>query len=281
MQFLTTGVESLSRRIALAGLMSRAEADAAILSGKCVSVDGKFVRAGCKVADTSEVVVNGVSVPPTTQPSIWGLIKPRGVIASFRNLSSGNFFTDLLAQWDQSNRSKIGPLALENPEMLNHYIVVNRVPTMATGLVLLTTDGLFSKSLTDPASKILTTYRVRLPALADTVIEDMRIWKHKNVVVGGVSYGPVFIDVEKRTPTQTWLKVRYVERDNSSVTDLLWFKAGVRVNRVNVYAFGPYRASEMPERTVLKFPIHDSIRHLVPERVVKRMLVGNGGVIVQ
>jgi 23S rRNA pseudouridine2605 synthase len=278
MQLITSGIESLSRRIALSGLMSRAQAESAILSGASVTVNGRFVSAGCKVPDSAIVVVNGIEIPPPPiEPYLWALNKPRGVISSFgKSTSTTTFLTDLLHGWNERDTSQMGTKSLEKHEQCNHYLVVNRIPTMATGLVLLATDSIFAKTLIQTDSKILTTYRVRLPPVSDTSIEEMRKWKQA-VSVGGVSYGPVFVDVEKRTPTQTWLKVRYVEtfKPNSSVANLMWFKAGLRVNRVNIYAFGPYVATDIPERTVLRIPIHDSIRHLVPKREIKPSLVSH------
>ena len=123
-------------------------------------------------------------------------------------------------------------------------------------------------------SKILTTYRIRTSSLVDSVVDELRGWK-AGVSVGGVNYGPVFVDVEKRTETQTWLKVRYVQTGARDVCDLFWYKSGIRVNRVNVYAFGPYKASDVPERTVLRIGIDDAIKHLVAKREIKPVLLGN------
>ena len=282
LQYITTGIESLARRISLSGLMSRREAEKAILTG-LVTVDGRTVTTGCKVPDGSTVIVDGVHMipPPPSVPRLWGMIKPRGIISDFHSEGAeSRSLADLVRKWNTKQTKDYGSKSIEleniNPTFsnLNHFIVVNRIPTMATGLVLLTTDAIFASSLTKLESKILTTYRIRTPAIMDSTLDQMRNWK-KGISVAGTDFGPVFIDVEKRTSTQTWLRVRLVANNerNKGLKDLFWFRAGVRVNRINVSAFGPYRSSEVAERSVVPLGIDESISHLVPQREIKPTLV--------
>jgi 16S rRNA U516 pseudouridylate synthase RsuA-like enzyme len=274
-QFVTTGVESLARRIALAGLASRAEAERAIAQGQVI-VDGRTQNISRKVPDTSSVVYNGVEVPPPPLvPHLFGLVKPRGYLSEFSRIDGDerkNYISDLLLSWDIKGSREFGTKSLEKPESLRHYIIINRIPSICHGLLLLTTDGLFAESLRQTDSKILTTYRVRVGNLVDSQIDDIRRWKG-GIGVSGIDYGPVFIDVEKRTPTQTWLKVRLVDAPGRNVADLFWYRAKVHVNRLNCFAFGPYKMSDVPERQVLQLPIHESIHHLVPRREIKPLLV--------
>lgn len=284
LQYITTGIESLSRRISLSGLLSRNEAEKAILTG-LVTVDGRIVTKGCKVPDSSIVVVDGIHTipPPPSVPRLWGLIKPRGVVSDFRVRSDApesTSLSDIVSKWNKIQKKEFGSKALEleniNPKIsnLNHFIVINRIPTMATGLVLLTTDSTFATSLTRVDSKILTTFRIRTPSILDSTLQQIRTWKN-GVSVAGTDFGPVFIDVEKRTSTQTWLRVRLVStiERNKGLNDLFWFRGGVRVNRINVVAFGPYKASNVPERSVVPLPIDESILHLVPQRDMTPTLV--------
>ncbi len=282
LQYITTGIESLARRISLSGLMSRREAEKAILTG-LVTVDGKSVTKGCKVPDASTVIVNGVHLipPPPLVPRLWGMIKPRGVISDFHaEGGESKSLADLVRKWNTKQKRDFGTKSIEleniNPTFsnLNHFIVVNKIPTMATGLVLLTTDATFASSLTRVDSKILTTYRIRTPAILDSTLNEIRNWKN-GISITGTDFGPVFVDVEKRTPTQTWLRVRLVSNSERSkgLKDLFWFRSGVRVNRINVAAFGPYRSSDVAERSVVPFPIDPSISHLVPQREIKPTLV--------
>ena len=212
LQYITTGIESLSRRISLSGLLSRNEAEKAILTG-LVTVDGRIVTKGCKVPDSSIVVVDGIHTipPPPSVPRLWGLIKPRGVVSDFRVRSDApesTSLSDIVSKWNKIQKKEFGSKALEleniNPKIsnLNHFIVINRIPTMATGLVLLTTDSTFATSLTRVDSKILTTFRIRTPSILDSTLQQIRTWKN-GVSVAGTDFGPVFIDVEKRTSTQT------------------------------------------------------------------------------
>lgn len=283
MQLVTTSLESLSRRISLSGLMSRAEAEKAVKQG-LVSVDGFIVSSLCKVADSSSVTVNGAGIPPPPSlPFLYGLIKPRGVICDHGNENGRTFLPDLIAKWNKRGSRALGPRGqaeLASPVnektdegvRMNHYIVINKIPITATGIVLLTTDGIFSKNLTDITSKILTTFRIRVGNITDLQIETIRKWK-AGVAVAGIDYGPVFTDVEKRTPTQSWLKVRLVDAPGRDLKDLFWYRAGIHVNRINCYAFGPYKASEIPHAQIIRLPILDSIHHLVPKRDVKPTLL--------
>jgi 23S rRNA pseudouridine2605 synthase len=282
LQYVTTGIESLARRISLSGLLSRREAEKAILTG-LVTVDGRTITKGCKVPDSSTVVVEGIHniPPPPPVPRLWGLIKPRGVISDFRSSGTeSKSLSDMVSTWNKKQTKDFGSKALEleniNPRIsnLNHFIVINKISTMATGLVLLTTDSVFASTLTREDAKILTTYRIRTPSILDSTLQQIRTWKN-GVSVAGTDFGPVFIDVEKRTPTQTWLRVRLVSTNERTrgLDDLFWFRGGVRVNRVNVTAFGPYKASDVSERSVVPLPIDASISHLVPQRDIKPTLV--------
>ena len=281
MQFITTGIASLSKRIALSGLMSRAEAEMAVKQG-VVAVDGCVVSSLCQVADTSSVSVNGVHVPPPAViPCLYGLIKPRGVIADHSKEQDKCYIPDLIAKWNKRGSRSLGPrgkIEFASPvdqstgSSLNHFVVINKIPIMATGIVLLTTDGLFARNLIALESKVLTTFRIRVGNISDLQIEGIRKWK-SGVGLSGIDYGPVFIDVEKRTPTQSWIKVRLVNAPGRDLNNLFWYRAGLHVNRINCYAFGPYKASEVADGQVLSLSIHDSIRHLVPIRDVKPSLI--------
>lgn len=275
MQFVTTGVESLSRRISLCGLMSRGEAERAIKQG-IVSVDGRTVTHGMKVADSSSVYVNGITVPaPSVEPLLFGLIKPRGYLSEYARVKDKQTLFDLLDIWAKRGKRDFGPRGLDElgQSKMNHLVVVNQIPAKATGLVLLTNDGLFSKSLLSPSSKILTTFRIRVGNLTDTQIEDIRKWKG-GVSVAGIDYGPIFTDVEKRTPTQTWLKVRFLfSSGDINLNDLFWYRAGIHVNRINCHAFGPYVVSDLPDQQLVRLPIHGNITHLIPKREIKPTLL--------
>jgi 23S rRNA pseudouridine2605 synthase len=274
--------------------MSRREAENAILAG-LVSIDGRIVKGGCKVADSSSVIVNGTHVidPPPSEPRLWGMIKPRGVISEYHRTASNQkfqqesdrmdkrlFLSDLVNTWYKKDVRDFGTKSIEleniNPlfSNLNHFIVINSIPTSATGIVLLTTDAFFASKLRKIDSKILTTFRIRTGNVSDTVIDEMRKWK-KGVKVAGLDYGPVFVDVEKRTSTQTWMKVRLVSTNDRqrALKDLFWFMAGVHVNRINVYAFGPYIVTDLPERSVVPLSIDGAISHLVPKREIAPTLI--------
>lgn len=275
MQFVTTGVESLTRRIALSGLMSRGQAERAIKQG-LVRIDGQTVTQGIKVADTCTVEVDGVSIPPpSVEPLLFGLIKPRGYLSEFSRMDKRRTLRDLMDVWSKRNRKNLGPRGVSELDPINsrwnHLVVINKIPSASTGLILLTNDGLFSETLNDERSRILTTFRLRLGNLTDTQIGDIRKWQ-TGVRVAGTDFGPVFTDVEKRTPTQTWLKVRLMHSEEKNLNDLFWYRAGVHVNRINCYAFGPYTVGEVPNEQLLPLSIHETIRHLLPKRQVKPLL---------
>ncbi len=255
--------------------MSRGEAEKAIQAGR-VSVDGMVTRIRGPVGDCQSVEIDGVAVPaPPAEPRLWGLVKPRGVFPEFTRKSGHRdeppfFIPDLLGRWEEAESRTAGPGRTEN--LPNHFTVVNRAPVMAHGLILLTTDGLFASALSRDDSKVLTTFRVRTPPVTDSALDELRKWR-SGIGLPGTHYGSVFIDVDRRTPTQTWLKIRLVANRERDLGKLLWYRAGIRVNRINVYAFGPYRVTDIPERQVIRLPIDPAIAHLVPGRQVKPQLI--------
>lgn len=250
MQFVTSGIESLSRRISLAGLASRRDAERAILNG-LVTVDGLTVRSGCKVADTSLVLLSGQFVPPPGDPQLFGCIKPRGVVGQMAK-SEGKQYRSLSDMYT------------------GRFIVVNKVPTMANGLVLLTRDSELARTLVAKESKILTTLRIRSGVVTDTQLDIARKWKN-------IPKSPIWVELEKRTSTQSWLKVRVLTSvDLNDLSDFFWHRAKIHTNRINVVAIGPYTVNDiLDQKDVIQLGIRDSIRHLVKKREIAPVLIKN------
>lgn len=276
MQFIQTGKESIARRIALTGVMSRADAGVAIANGR-VTVDGVVVKNKCsKCADVSSVELDGVSVPaPPLVPRLWGLIKPRGVHADSRlilkNSNESNLST-LIQKWTNRDVSVAGPVVALESGLPTHFVVVNKIASNSNGIVLITTDSLFADSLKSVDSKVLTTYRIKTHNISDSTVDKLTRWKW-GVGLPGLFYGPVFVEVQSRTSSGTVLIVRVVANKDRNLDDLLWYHANIRMIRCSVYAFGPYRATDLTHQCVTPLAIHPSISHLIPKREINQTLI--------
>ena len=285
MQYVQTRFENLARRIALAGVCSRRQAEDAISKG-FVAVDGQVVKKNFDVPDYADVCITKeesvmFAPPPDFTPKIWALGKPRGVateVAPLYGKEDLRGLRELIKAWDSRNKENFGERWVDSANIPSHFISINHVPVMAHGIVLLTTDGEFAENMRDPQNSILTSLRVKVSGefLADKDPESVfRSWKGpEGVKAGGVDFGRVFVKVLKRSAEgNAWLRVDLVSTRERDVSMLLHSKANIRVFRYNVDAFGPYSLSSIPPGQVSVVPLAPVLRHLVPTRELKTVLL--------
>ncbi|CEL94540.1 unnamed protein product [Vitrella brassicaformis CCMP3155] len=271
LQIRKTSFEWLTRRISLAGYLSRRDAEEAVKSGQ-VTVDGQVVRQNVEVCDEHEVFYNDLYVPPPGVPRLWGINKPKNVICTYEHKKDIMTIFQLLREMEEHSKTDTG----SGFDLPPHLVLVGRLPVNAEGLMLFTNDGDLAKRLLDPNNRIQSTYMVRVHGRLPP--DNLRsIWS--GVTVNGVDYGPVWVEILRRCWASSWLRVRFVEtRDRCLLT--LFRKFGLEVKRYRRHAFGPYLGSEIEDGTVLQFPIHRAIRHLVPQRERRMSIVPAAGSLV-
>lgn len=283
MQMVVTRFERISRRISLSGLMSGHKAETAIAEGR-VQVDGKRISDNFKVFSEARVTVDGIDVPPPGPlPKLWGMRKPRNVLCQLGNEEGQRSLRSMMRQWREwenklnGDAQSIG-LAAQSLEDKN-FVVINGLPYAGDGLVLMTNDGIFADALSDVENRILSVYDLKIAA--DPPVELMHKWRTIGARAEGRNFGRVFTSITKRSVSATWLRLRFVEGPDRPV-ELLLDRARLRVHRLRRYAFGPYVATNLPERRVVPLPIVDSLRPLVPKADMRQTLIRcPGGVLDQ
>jgi 23S rRNA pseudouridine2605 synthase len=139
----------LNRAMSKLGMLSRAQATAAILAGR-VRVGGRIVRHPTMlvVQEGLRVLVDDVRQSPAEWKTIL-LHKPRGVVTTRR---------------DPQGRPTVFDLVADAGDGL---IAVGRLDLATTGLLLLTTDSALADQITDPANAVPRVYVVSVRGRVD------------------------------------------------------------------------------------------------------------------
>ncbi|KAF4683120.1 hypothetical protein FOZ60_009566 [Perkinsus olseni] len=279
LQKMTTSFEWLARRISLSGQMSRSQAEAAIRNGEVV-VDGQVVRHNVQVSDHCDVICRDQPVEPPGDPKVWLINKPRGVVCSATRIRGLTALPDLFEIWYKRRAHELSH-NINNADLIPpHFIVINPIPVMCSGLVVLTNDGEFAHNMAHPRSKVLSVFLVRVKG---RLPEDrFRSWRRKEgVQVGSVDYGQVFVGIDKRPSEEvTWLRVRLVRTNEKSLVKLFRDTYKLRVTKVNSASFGPYRSSTAYVDYICPQPVSPHVRHLAPRRIARDAIIAAKGTLV-
>lgn len=106
----------------------------------------------------------------------------------------------------------------------------------------------------------------------------------KGVTVHGVSYGKIYATVIKRNVNagSTWLKIRMMEKTDTDVELLIWEKLRVRCSKIERWAWGKVRLSDVPEANLLQLDLMgngDFLLPYVPLRPEQTQLMKVGKVV--
>ena len=210
--------ERIAKRLARAGLCSRREAERWTAAGR-VAVDGTTVATpALNVDETVRVTVDGRALPAAGPARLWRYHKVRGLITSHRDPRGRPTVFDAL------------------PADLPRAVSVGRLDLNAEGLLLLTTDGALARRLTLPANRWQRRYRVRA---FGRVGSDALAGLGRGLTVGGVAYGAIKAEVERRTASHVWLRMTLTEGKNREIRVVLGH-LGLEVSRIIRTHFGPF-----------------------------------------
>jgi 23S rRNA pseudouridine2605 synthase len=233
----------LNRAMSKLGILSRAEATAAILAGR-VRVDGRIVY-----RPTTLVVQEGLRVSLDAQPQApaeWRTIllnKPRGVVTTRRDPEGRPTVFDLIlgapsgetARQDEASADGASTTEAQN------LVAVGRLDLATTGLLLLTTDTGLANRITDPANSFPRVYIVTVrgavtPENAARLTEGLEGMRADAVTV------------RKASGRETHLTVQLREGKNREVRRL--FKAiGHEVTRLKRVRLGGLELGELAPGT--------------------------------
>ncbi len=229
--------ERIAKLLARAGIGSRREIERLIAAGR-VAVAGRPVTTpALRLADLSNVTVDGRPVPAPEPPRLWRLHKPRGVLTSRRDPRGRTTLADILPP----------EMTTANP--------IGRLDINSEGLLLLTNDGALKRLLELPATGIPRSYRVRVHGPLD---EERLAPLRTGITIDGERFKPMAITIERSGRSNHWLLVTLREGRNREIRRA-FAAMGLAVNRLIRTAYGPIslgrlapgEIAEVPQKTLL------------------------------
>jgi len=185
--------ERLQKILSRAGISSRRKGETLIKEGR-VTVDGKKVtELGVKVAPGAVVEVDGEPVSIPQSYLYVALYKPRGYVTTLH---------------DPQGRPTVAELVAHYPARL---YPVGRLDYASEGLLLMTNDGDFALRVQHPRYGVLKVYRVKVKG--PFTGEDQKTLSQGVELADGF-FRPERVEIEKRTPRNTWIKVALREGRN-------------------------------------------------------------------
>lgn len=199
------------------GILSRRAAEEEIKQGK-VTVNGEVAFLGMRIfPDVDVVVYKGARVLAQSKEKLYILLnKPRGIVTTLS---------------DEKGR----PTVLSLISGLGARVYpVGRLDIDSDGLLLLTNDGALTNKLTHPRHKIPKIYNVTVKG---EVTEGALTLLSSPLVIDGYKIQPVEIEIIKKEPSQTILKMTLYEGRNRQIRKMCAL-ADLKITRLTRVALG-------------------------------------------
>jgi 23S rRNA pseudouridine2605 synthase len=216
--------ERLQKLLANAGHGSRREIEGWISAAR-ISVNGRIAQLGDRADASADIRLDGKRLAFATMIAREVLIyhKPAGEVTTRSDPQGRPTVFDHLPQ-PHSGR----------------WIVIGRLDTNTTGLLLFTTDGELAHRLMHPSAEIEREYLVRVHGLPDsTVLERLRC----GVVLEDGLASFERIEATGASDSHAWFRVSLREGRNREVRRL-WSAVGFEVSRLKRLKFG---AVQLPD----------------------------------
>ena len=199
------------------GILSRRAAEEEIKQGK-VTVNGERAFLGMRVfPDVDVVVYKGARVIAQSEEKLYILLnKPRGIVTTLS---------------DEKGR----PTVLSLISGLGARVYpVGRLDIDSDGLLLLTNDGALTNKLTHPRHKIPKIYNVTVKG---EVTEGALTLLSSPLVIDGYKIQPVEVEIIKKEPSHTILKMTLYEGRNRQIRKMCAL-ADLKITRLTRVALG-------------------------------------------
>ena len=225
--------ERIAKVIARSGYCSRRAAERLILDGD-VKVNGKVIDSpALNITDQTIKIKN--KLLQTKEPTrLWIFHKPKGTIVSHN---------------DPSKRLSVFELL---PPIMPRVIAVGRLDINTEGLLLLTNNGELSRYISHPSTEWTRRYRVRVYGKINKSRFD--ILAKKGVVVDGIKYAPMKIEIDKERDFNSWLNISITEGKNREIKKVLEY-FGLQVSRLIRVSFGPFHLGNLKVKGLKEIPM--------------------------
>lgn len=199
------------------GILSRRAAEEEIKQGK-VTVNGEAAFLGMRISpDVDVVIYKGARVLAQSEEKLYILLnKPRGIVTTLS---------------DEKGR----PTVLSLISGLGARVYpVGRLDIDSDGLLLLTNDGALTNKLTHPRHKIPKIYNVTVKG---EVTGGALTLLSSPLVIDGYKIQPVKVEIIKKEPSQTILKMTLYEGRNRQIRKMCAL-ADLKITRLTRVALG-------------------------------------------
>ena len=199
------------------GILSRRAAEEEIKQGK-VTVNGEAAFLGMRISpDVDVVIYKGARVLAQSEEKLYILLnKPRGLVTTLS---------------DEKGRPTV--LSLISGLGVRVY-PVGRLDIDSDGLLLLTNDGALTNKLTHPRHKIPKIYNVTVKG---EVTGGALTLLSSPLVIDGYKIQPVKVEIIKKEPSQTILKMTLYEGRNRQIRKMCAL-ADLKITRLTRVALG-------------------------------------------
>lgn len=234
--------QRLAKFMARTGVCSRRQAEEYIFE-KRVTVNGEIVDTPAFNVNGDEVILfDGEKLPALEQTMLYLYYKPVGLVTTHKDEKGRTTVFDAL------------------PKTLPRLISVGRLDLNSEGLLLLTNNGELARELELPKNAWSRRYRVRVHGKVDQ--QKLKALEN-GVVIDGVSYGKVSINIDQITSTNAWLTVTLNEGKNREIRKLMKY-VGLEVARLIRVSYGPFQLGNIKRGEIRQ----------VPQKVLKEQLGG-------
>jgi 23S rRNA pseudouridine2605 synthase len=241
--------ERIAKVLARAGVCSRRDAERLIANGR-VSVDGEVLTSSAlNVTDKNVITVDGEPLQEAEETRVWRYHKPPGTITTARDPKGRPTVFDRM------------------PPGMPRVVSVGRLDYNTEGLLLLTNDGELARYLELPRNEWLRRYRVQV----NGHVGPKKLASVANgVIISGVRYGPVKIEIEegKDDGANHWLSVTIREGKNREVRNIM-AHLGLKVLRLVRVEYGPFSLGRLARGSIEEVPprvLRKSLREFFREK---------------
>ena len=215
----------IAKYIANAGYCSRREAEK-LIEKKIVKINDILCDHPSNTLNEDDKVTIGKQIITLNNTvRLWKIYKPIKYICTTK---------------DEQNRKKIFDLIPKNfPRMIS----VGRLDFMSEGLLLLTNNGDYSRSLELPSKGYERIYRVCLRG----EIKGEDVGKiNKGIKINHINYERVKIKIDKSSYNYTWIIVKLKEGKNREIRNICKYFSWQIVKLIRIQ-FGPYKLGNIKE----------------------------------
>ncbi len=209
--------ERIAKIIAHAGICSRRDAEKLIEQGRVTFKGQVITNPALKFPNGENIKVDGKPLK-FKKAKLWLYHKPVGLIVSHN---------------DEQGRETV----FDNINIKERVISIGRLDKNTSGLLLLTNDGNLARKLELPSNNFKRVYAVRV--FGNLNFEHMKKTLSKPIILEGVKYKPVKLELESSSANNHWLIITITEGKNREIRKIL-SHFDLKISKLTRLQYGPF-----------------------------------------